>query len=61
MELSIHNVKEVEVKEINSHERKDDTRFYVRHLLVWDDKGNKFELTLFSDERRSLELTGEGA
>ena len=61
-ELSIHNVTPIEIKEIDSHKRSDTgERFYVRHIVIRDSKGGKFEVTSFADERRSLDLTGEGA
>jgi len=66
-ELSIHNVTSIEVKEIDCHARPKaydgdkGEKFYVRHIVIKDSKGRKFEVTSFADERRSLDLTGEGA
>ena len=60
MELSIHNVTEVEIKGVTQHEA-EHGKFYVRDIVVRDNKGNKFELTLYSDEKQTLDLTGEGA
>jgi len=61
-DLSIHNVTEIEIKEIDCHKRSDtDDRFYVRHIVIRDSNGGKFEVSSFADERRSLDLTGEGA
>ena len=60
METQIHNVTEIEVRKVkrltNSY-----GAFYVRNIVVRDDKGRKFELTLYADERGTLDLTGEGA
>lgn len=61
MELSIHNVTEVEIKEVDRYERKHTGEFFVRHIVIRDAKGGKFELSLYSDERKTLDLTGEGA
>lgn len=62
METQIHNVTELEVRKVrrvnSSYERR---AFYVRDIVVRDDKGRKFQLTLFADERGTLDLTGEGA
>lgn len=61
-ELNIHNVTEIEIKEIDCHKRSDTgEKFYVRHIVIRDSKGGRFEITSFSDERRTLDLTGEGA
>lgn len=59
--LSMHDVTKVEIKEVDRHDRKHTGVFFVRHIVIRDAKGGKFELSLYSDERRSLELTGEGA
>jgi len=60
METQIHNVTEIEVRKVkrHTHERR---AFYVQDIVVRDDKGRKFQLTLFSDERGTLDLTGGGA
>ena len=60
MQTQIHNVTEIVVRKVS---RLTDKRrvFYVRDIVVWDDKGRKFELTLFSDEEGGLDLTREGA
>ena len=61
-DLSIHNVTEIEIKEIDCHKRSDTgDRFYVRHIVIRDSKGGKFEVSSFADEKRSLDLTKEGA
>jgi hypothetical protein len=76
METQIHNVTELEVRKVrrHTHERRafyvrdivvnssyERRAFYVRDIVVRDDKGRKFQLTLFADERGTLALTGEGA
>ena len=56
-ELSIHDVTKIEVKEIDCHKRSGTgDKFYVRHLVIRDSKGGKYEVTMYSDEREGLKL-----
>ena len=54
---TIHNVVNVEVKEIDTgtsaHDNKD---FHTRTIRVTDEKGNVIELVLFSDDKNSLKI-----
>jgi hypothetical protein len=57
MEIAIHNVKSVYLKDIHTYEKDvkahHDT-FYTRVLIVKDAQGAEFELTLFTDDKSVL-------
>jgi hypothetical protein len=57
MEIAIHNVKSVYLKDIHTYEKDvkahHDT-FYTRVLTVTNAEGAEFELTLFTDNKNVL-------
>jgi len=57
METSIHNVSNVILSDINTFEKDDSAHhgtFYTRVLKVTNAKGEEFELTLFTDNKKVL-------
>ncbi len=57
MQTSIHNVKSVILKDVYTYEKDESLKhdkFYTRVLLVENEDGNTFELTLFSDDKKVL-------
>ena len=50
--INIHNVKTIKVNEINSLT---DLGF-TRHIVITDENGHQFEISLFSDDLRELSL-----
>jgi len=54
--MSLHNVAEIKIEEVERHERKHTGEFFIRHIVIKDAKGEKFELSLFSDEEGGLNL-----
>ena len=50
--INIHNVKAIKVKEINSLT---DLGF-TRNIIITDENGHQFEISLFSDDLKELSL-----
>ena len=53
MNLSIHNVVKVSIKDIEVYET---NAFYNRVILITDDKGARYEINLFSKTNDELEI-----
>jgi hypothetical protein len=54
LDLNIHNVASIEIQEIKRHGGDADYSFGTRKLVIMDEKGQRVELTLFSDDLESL-------
>jgi hypothetical protein len=51
MDVRVHNITEV-TEQINVHNG--DLKFVTRTLSITDKDGNKYSLTMFSDDKRNL-------
>ena len=51
MDVRVHNIAEV-TEQINVHNS--DLKFVTRTLNITDKDGNKYSLTMFSDDKRNL-------
>jgi len=54
-ELAIHDINECELEHIKKLNTRDGNNFYTRDLVIYDIKGNKTVIALFSDEKEVLE------
>jgi hypothetical protein len=54
MQLAIHDVVEVSVVEVTEWDEPHE--FASRAIQIFDDKGNMYEITLFSETKKQLEL-----
>jgi len=54
MDIDIHNVKSIEIKEIKEHTL-DNRKFFVRKIIIRSKEG-KQELTLYSDFKETLKV-----
>jgi len=55
--INFHNVTDVEVNEIRTFEKDQETdTFYSRHITITDSNGNKTEIVLFSDNRNAVKI-----
>ena len=55
MDIHIHNIKNIEISETRKFGTLNST-FYSRVLSFTDEKGNKNEINLYSDDIRSLNI-----
>ena len=56
IELSIHRVVKVKSR-INDYETSDTKKpFFVRQIIVKDDKGNETKISLFADIKKDLDV-----
>jgi hypothetical protein len=54
MQLSLHDVVEVSIVEVTEYDEPHE--FASRAIQVFDDKGNMYEITLFSESKKQLEI-----
>jgi len=54
MELQIHNIKTIDYNIIKRIYEKTKEVYYVKHIKITTDKGERINLTLFSDSEKSL-------
>jgi hypothetical protein len=53
---NIHHVTKIEITEIKSNTTQSD-RYTVRKIIIHDSNGKAFELVLFAEDAKSLEVT----
>lgn len=52
--LNLHDTNIFSLGEIEVHQRRDDSYFYTRRVVIKNKKGETVEITLFSDEEKTL-------
>jgi len=54
--IMLHGVRTLELTEINALTTSSGSLFWRRKLIVTDDKGNRTEINLFSENQEPLEI-----
>ena len=53
-QLTLHTVTRIEVGEFRSHNVAQSNEFHARDIAIYDDKGNKFVITVFAESASTL-------
>ena len=53
-QLALHNVTRIEIGEFRSHNVAQSNEFHARDIAIYDDKGNKFVVTVFAENAGNI-------